>query len=153
VCRDELKEGMAHAHGSAFQGGHGDPLTTRTFPLFFEVLRLLLEAGVTTVAEAAFQDERWRTGLDPLTELAELRVVRCTVAPSTAFERVAARAAERESHLRAHGDGTAGLSADSWTEWYESFDHLSITAPTVEVSTTDGHEPGLDELLRFVNGL
>lgn len=151
VCRDELKEGMAHAHGSAFQGGHGDPLTERTFPLFFAVLTLLVDAGVTVVAEAAFQDRRWRAGLGPLGELAELRVIRCTVAPSTAYARVAARAAERESHARAHGDSTAGMSAESWAAWFESFEHLSPPAPSIEVDTTDGYEPGLDTLLRFVN--
>lgn len=151
VCRDELKEGMAHAHGSAFQGEHGDPLTERTFPLFFAVLTLLVEAGVTVVAEAAFQDRRWRAGLGRLGELAQLRVIRCTVAPSMAFARVAARATERESHARAHGDSTVGMSAESWAAWFESFEHLSLPVPSIAVDTTEGYEPALGELLRFVN--
>jgi predicted kinase len=77
ICRDELKEGMVHAHGEGFQGGHGDPLTQRTLPLFFEVLRVLVEAGVTVVAEAAFQDPLWRRGLEPFGPRARLRIVRC----------------------------------------------------------------------------
>jgi predicted kinase len=52
VCRDEIKEGMAHAT-PGFVGGAGDDLTRRTLPVFFEVIELLLKAGVTTVAEAA----------------------------------------------------------------------------------------------------
>jgi predicted kinase len=40
ICRDEIKEGMAHAQPGDFQGEHGDPLTVRTVPLFFEVLRM-----------------------------------------------------------------------------------------------------------------
>jgi hypothetical protein len=56
VCRDELKEGMVHAHGGVFEAAAGDPLTQRRLPPFFDVLRLLLTAEVTVVAEAAFQD-------------------------------------------------------------------------------------------------
>ena len=110
ICRDEIKEGMAHVHGPDFQGGHGDPLTQRTFPLFFDVLTMLVGAGVTVVAEAAFQDERWRTGLEPLVALAELRIIRCTVAPAAAF----AHATGRTNHARAHGDSTIGISAQDW---------------------------------------
>lgn len=49
-----------HASGPAL----GDALTMRTLPTFFSVLELLLRAGVTTVAEAAFQDHVWRPRLD-----------------------------------------------------------------------------------------
>src|SRR3954452_25248663 len=73
VCRDEIKEGMVHAHGGAFEAARGDPLTQRTLPVFFDVLRVLLAGGVTVVAEAAFQDGVWRQGLEPLTRHARLR--------------------------------------------------------------------------------
>ncbi len=136
ICRDELKEGMAHAHGSDFQGAPGDPLTQRTFPLFFDALTMLVAAGVTVVAEAAFQDSRWRLVLEPLAERAELRIVRCKVAAPVAH----ARAAGRAGHARVHGVGTTG-----------SFEHITLPAPTLDVDTTDGYDPGLDELLRFVN--
>ncbi len=55
ICRDEIKEGMVHA-ALGFVPGPGDELTMRTLPVFFDALELLLRAGVTTVAEAAFQD-------------------------------------------------------------------------------------------------
>ena len=56
ICRDEIKEGMVHA-SPGFVPATGDELTRRTLPVFFGVLELLLRAGVTTVAEAAFQDK------------------------------------------------------------------------------------------------
>ena len=65
ICRDEIKEGMVHTT-SGFVARPGDELTMRTLPVFFAVLELLLRAGVTTVAEAAFQDPVWRRGLAPL---------------------------------------------------------------------------------------
>src|SRR5918992_3313752 len=70
VCRDEIKEGMVHAEGGDFQPAPGDPLTRRTFATFFDVLRLLLDADVSVVAEAAFQDRLSRHGLEPLSERA-----------------------------------------------------------------------------------
>jgi len=95
VSRDEIKEGMVHAHGGDFEPARGDSLTQRTFPLFFDVLRLLLEGGVSVVAEAAFQDRLWRTGLQPLAGLARVRIVHCEVDAILAHERVASRSDAR----------------------------------------------------------
>ena len=151
ICRDELKEGMAHAHGVEFQGGHGDPLTQRTLPLFFDVLRVLVEADVTVVAEAAFQDRLWRQGLEPLAEHARLRIVHCRVDAAVSFQRASVRARASASRLRAHGDSTIGKGVAEWSEAFEGFEHLSLDVPTLDVDTTDGYEPGLDELVAFVN--
>src|SRR3954469_25298455 len=74
VCRDEIKEGMVHAHGGDFQAGSGDPLTVRTLPVSSAGRRVLDTPGVTVVAEAAFQARLWRQVLEPLSELAQLRV-------------------------------------------------------------------------------
>jgi predicted kinase len=135
VSRDEIKEGMVHAHGPGFEAAPGDPLTERTFPLFFDVLRVLLEGGVTVVAEAAFQDPAWRRGLEPLTELAELRVVHCHVDPALAGER-----AERRGMRPAHADGL-GIG--------RPFERLSL-APSIEVDTSDGYVPDLQAIVEFV---
>lgn len=151
VSRDEIKEGMAHASGPEFQGGHGDPLTRRTLPLFFDVVRRLIAGGVTVVAEAAFQDGRWRPDLDPLAELADLRIVRCRVDPATSFERATARAAAGESRLKAHGDSTIGLEVDDWARVFESFEHIAMAVPSLDVDTTDGYEPQLEQILSFIN--
>jgi predicted kinase len=69
VCRDEIKQGMAHAT-PGFEPTPDDPLNQRTLAAFFDVLGVLLRAGVTVVAEAAFQDKLWRPNLEPLTDLA-----------------------------------------------------------------------------------
>ena len=45
ICRDEIKEGMAHLT-PGFVPGPGDELTRRTLPVFFGVLELLLRAEV-----------------------------------------------------------------------------------------------------------
>lgn len=73
ICRDEIKEGMAH-NTTGCAPGPGDEVTARTNPTSFAVLELLLRAGVTTVAEAAFQDRVWRPGLEPLRHPARIRI-------------------------------------------------------------------------------
>jgi len=103
---------------------------------------------VTVVAEAAFQDHRWRPQLEPLRELA--RIVRCRVDPAVAFERAVGRAEASTVRLQAHGDSTVG-GLEQWTKAFASFEHISIDAPTLDVDTTDGYAPGLDEIASFVN--
>ena len=151
ICRDEIKEGMAHARGADFRGGHGDPLTQRTLPLFFEVLHVLVAAGVSVVAEAAFQDRLWKPALEPLSQRAQLRIVRCKVDAAVSFERAVRRAANSENRLRAHGDTTLGKGIEDWANAFDSFDHISVSAPSIDVDTTEGYDPTFEEIVAFVN--
>jgi predicted kinase len=151
ICRDEIKEGLVHAYGADFQGGHGDPLTQRTLPLFFDVVTMLITAGVTLVAEAAFQDGRWRAGLAPLTNRAHLRIVRCTVDPAVSFERAATRAVGSDARRKAHGDSAIETGVDDWARAYESFERISIAAPSIDVDTSDGYAPSLEEIVNFID--
>jgi predicted kinase len=147
ICRDEVKEGMVHATGG-FVGGQGDELTMRTLPTFFGVLELLLKAGVTTVAEAAFQDRVWRPRLEELRDLARIRIVHCATGPDTAWARVRRRREERPLR-RAHDES---YDATEHALRHAGFERVSIEAPWLEVDTTDGYRPGLDEVVAFING-
>jgi len=147
ICRDEIKEGMVHAYGDDFMPGVGDPLTRRAFPVFFEVLRVLLTAGVTVVAEAAFQDGNWRKGLEPLVGLAKVVVVQCSVEEAVARERIERRRATTASR-RAHADSQ--LLAREDPRAFASFERLSIPVPSIVVDTTDGYAPGLEQIVAFV---
>ncbi len=148
VCRDEIKEGMVHAT-PGFVAAQGDQLTNRTFPVFFQILELLLQAGVTTVAEAAFQDHVWRPRLEPLASLAAIRIVHCTVPPEVAFRRTQQRA--RDNPLRrAHADPGPNDQA-SYHAAHRAFARPALDTPSLEVDTTDGYRPPLDQILAFVN--
>jgi predicted kinase len=148
ICRDEIKEGMMQAT-PGFEPGTGDELTLRTLPVFFGVLELLLTAGVTTVAEAAFQDHVWRPRLEPLRGLAQIRIVHCMVTAGVAFERSLRRS--EENPLRAaHADPRPGDAADR-ARAHQTFNRVAVQAPWIEVDTTDGYRPGLSEIVAFAS--
>jgi predicted kinase len=149
ICRDEIKEGMAHPH-PGFVAAPGDELTMRTLPIFFRVVELLLHAGVTTVAEAAFQDHVWRPRLEPLRDLARLRIVHCVVAHDVALWRVLQRGQDNPVR-QVHADPGPDRDPTDFARRRGTFDRVSVEAPWLEVDTTDGYQPGLDEVVRFVN--
>ncbi|MGO9604716.1 MAG: AAA family ATPase [Candidatus Binataceae bacterium] len=147
VCRDEIKEGLGHAAGNKPAGD----APQRTFETFFSVLRLLLSAGVTVVAEAAFQDKLWRPDLEPLLNLADIRIVHCTVNPALARERIARRMADQKASRASHPDRELLEALDSGRRSLESFEPISISGPSLRVATTDGYDPNLDRIIAFVN--
>jgi predicted kinase len=149
ICRDEIKEGMVHTT-PGFVAGPGDELTARTLPVFFAVLELLLTADVTTVAEAAFQDKVWRPRLEPLRPLAQIRIVQCVTSADVALERQLRRRQDNPLCL-AHGDPGPGDVAEHAERW-AAFDRVRIDAPSIEVDTSDGYRPGLEEIVAFVGG-
>ncbi len=142
---------MVHAEGGDFQGARGDPLTQRTSPVFFDVLGVLLAAKVTVVAEAAFQDRLWRQGLEPLVDLARLRIVQCRVDAAVSLERAARRSAADEAHRSAHGDSPIGTGIEEWQQALASFGRVSIPAPSIDVDTTDGYAPDIAEIVDFID--
>jgi len=149
ICRDEIKEGMVHAT-PGFVPGPGDELTMRTLPAFFGVLELLLAAGVTTVAEAAFQDRIWRPRLTPLLPLARTRIVHCTVDPEVAFERIVRRG--KASAVRAAHADPVPDDAAHYVRRHLAFDRVSLDAPWIEVDTTSGYRPVIGQVVAFING-
>jgi predicted kinase len=140
LCRDEIKEGMVAATPD-FVPGPSDPLTVRSYELFFATIRLFLEHGVTHVAEAAFQHANWVRGLEPLLPLAWLRIVRCHVQPAIAQARAESRRGEQRS--RAAHDDIGQFSVD------RSFEPIHLDVPTLDVDTIDGYRPDLEVIAAF----
>ncbi len=140
LCRDEIKEGMV-ASNPGFVPAISDALTARTYDLFFEAIALLLRAEVTLIAEAGFQHSLWCRGLEPLTGLANLRILRCQSPDELARERALARMAA-EATRAAHADGEH-FSVP------RTFDAIHVDAPTLDVDTSNGWHPDLEEIAAF----
>jgi predicted kinase len=134
VCRDEIREGMHHA-------GTPDPTMRRTYTAFFDTLGVLLRAGVTVVAEAAFQDRLWRPVLSPLAGLAAIRVVRCVTDPAVARERMIRRLDDPVRAAHADREMLARPPA-AWAP-------ITLAVPTLDVDTSDGYSPGLSAIVAF----
>jgi predicted kinase len=143
ICRDEIKEGMVHAH-PGFTPGPGDPLTRRTFTTFFDVLHLLLRARVTVVAEAAFKGSVWQPHLERLSEFAELRVVQCTVDAAIAHARRTQRDAGSSIRQAAHEAPTGKPPT--------SFESISLAVPSICVDTTEKYHPAMEDIISFIHG-
>jgi len=135
---------MVHAFGPGFQPAVSDPLTVRTYGLFFETVGLLLRGGVTVVAEAAFQHRIWEQGLTPLRGLSDLRVVRCSVPLDLLRERQRPRLADLPTRA-AHADLALLLEQGEEPGW----DAIHLDVPTLDVDSSDGYEPTLDEIADF----
>ena len=140
ISRDAIKEGMVGAH-PGFVPTTDDPLTRRTYDVFFAVIDLLLEAKVTMVAEAAFGHQVWVQGLDRLARAPELRVVRCLVEESVARGRMERRLVETAARA-AHADAEHLALAPR-------YEPLSLAAPTLDVDTADGYRPTLTAIAKF----
>lgn len=138
---------MVHATGD-FVAAPSDELTLRTLPTFFQVLELLLNAGVTTVAEAAFQDRLWRPHLQPLHEIAGIRVVHCQVTAEIARTRIQRRQVEN-SVRRAHADAHL-LTRQAHASEHNGFHRVQLDVPEIDVDTSDEYRPDLDEIATFV---
>ena len=119
-----------------------DPLTLRTYDLFFITIRLFLEYGVTHVVEAAFQHAGWARGLEPLRTLAEFRIVRCHVDPAVA--RVRAQQRGRQQPSRAAHDDTGHFAID------RLFEPLALDAPTLDIDTSDADSTHIEAVVAFV---
>lgn len=132
LSRDEIREGIVHA-------GTADPRMRHTYRIFTETVTALVTAGVSVIAEAAFQDHLWQPILTPLIGRTDLRVIRCRIDPATARDRIAARALAVPTRT-AHGG--APVAADAWTP-------ITLPVPILEVDTTDGYVPGEAEIALF----
>ena len=166
---------MVHAN-PGFVAGPGDALTVKTLPVFFGLLDTLLDAGVTVVAEAAFQDHVWQPRLGRLRSLADIRIIVCVVGATVRSQRIARRrntSPTRAAHADpgpahgdpgpahvdpgpAHGDlGTrreAGHFANPGARTAEdSFTLIASADARLDVDTTSGYSPPLQEIVAFIN--
>jgi predicted kinase len=135
VCRDEIKEGMV------------GPTNEAASSVFFEVVGLLARRGVTTVAEAAFQDHVWRPNLEPLLLAGvDVRVAQCHADAHVLWR----RRVERGS--RAAHDDEPLLDEAGARAYADAFVRVALDVPSIDIDTTDGYRPALDEVAAFVRG-
>jgi len=142
ICRDEIKERLAARTDSA------DDLNLQTLKEFFDTLGGILKTGSSLVAEAAFQDRLWRPGLEPLKNLARIRIVRCVIDPEIARERITHRAAETPSRA-IHADAELLQRIAEGKQPIQSWIPIALDVPCLVVNNTQGWQPSLDRIIEF----
>lgn len=143
VCRDEIKERMAAAGTDPAEN-----LDLKTLEAFFHTLGELLKSGTSLVAEAAFQDRLWRPGLEPLADVADIRIIRCVVDPELARTRITHRAATQPSRS-VHGDAAFLRRIAEGQRPIESWVPIALDVPSLVVDTTQGWKPSLARIVEF----
>ncbi|MCZ0978672.1 AAA family ATPase [Streptomyces diastatochromogenes] len=144
VIRDEIKQGMVLSAAPSPDGTAHLSIPARN--AFFDTTTVLLKAGVTVVVESALQGCLWRPGLEPLSELASIRVIRCTPPIETIVQRITRRAKD-DIHRTAHADHSLLEEIAAGTYIPGSFVGISLDVPTLLVDTTDGYTPGIKEII------
>lgn len=147
VIRDEIKQGMVLAAGLT-HGRDWDELNMPTLTAFFNVLGVLVRAGVTVVAEAAFQRRLWVPNLVALAPVADIRVIHCTASTSVIRDRITRRV-EINPHRRVHNDGDLLAEITAGRHSVEHFESVDLDVPALTVDTTDGYCPDLEAIARF----
>ncbi|GAA1412114.1 hypothetical protein GCM10009639_64200 [Kitasatospora putterlickiae] len=143
VCRDEIKERMVAAGADP-----ADHLDLKTLEAFFRTIGELVKSGTSLVAEAAFQDRLWRPGLEPLVDLAGIRVIRCVVDPECARVRITRRAAEVPSRA-VHADADLLRRIAEGERPIESWVPIALDVPCLVVDTTQDWKPSLARIVEF----
>ncbi|MFB7718880.1 AAA family ATPase [Nocardia sp. NPDC056100] len=148
IIRDEIKQGMVLNSTSSPETGFED-LNVPALHAFFDTVTVLASAGVSLIAEAAFQDRLWRPNLEPLAEFADIRIIHCTAPQSVLYERIAGRAAINP-HRRAHNDDALIAAMAAGAQSVDPFVPVRMNVAQLTVDTTDGYRPGLEHIARFI---
>lgn len=140
VSRDRLKEGALRTEG---RDAPADPaLALRICDAFFAEIELLVRANVSLVAEAAFQNKVWAPRLEPLMELADVRVIVCEVPREVAIERRRDRERRDPIWSRYHP------APEGWET--EPYNPPRLEVPTLAVSTAQELRPSFEEIASFL---
>jgi predicted kinase len=137
ICRDEIKEGFVNTIGR--KGQPGDIAERGVYETFFDTVTLLLNRRVTLVAEAAFQHKLWAPKLEPLREIARVRIVVCTVDPALARSRHVERGLADPARERFHHDRAMHADREGRELPIGEYDPPRIDVPTLTVDTSDGY--------------
>lgn len=140
VSRDAIKEGVLRTLGMELAANR--ELTHQVYEAFFANIELLLGANTSLVAEAAFQHKAWFSKLEPLTEVADIRIIFCAVPPQLAHARRMLRAQKDPLFSRYHPDPVAKETGDA------PFEVLRMDVPTLSVDTTI--EPNIPQINAFL---
>ncbi|MEM9516380.1 MAG: AAA family ATPase [Actinomycetota bacterium] len=147
VSRDDIKTGLHVTHRS------NDPNEARrfaeqAFDTFFETISVMVQNGVSLVAEAAFHANRAHTPIAELSDSCQLIHVALITPDEIAIERYLERAQARPRHP-SHNDKRFGEEMRNGTKSVDVY-RLALPCPTLSVDGSDQWDPSIDEIVTFI---
>ena len=149
VSKDEIKAGLVRSGGGS--GAEiGSPVGQQAWALFLETMERFVAAGVSLVAEQAFERPRSTATLGPFVARASTRIVHLSTPSAVCEQRFRARAVAHAGRRVAHPDTQLLELIErgdlDWSMW----EAPDVDAPVLRVDTTNGYDPPLAEILAFV---
>lgn len=150
ISRDEIKEGYVVSTDSIHDELPKESNWKAT-ETFFSSIRLLLESGVSVVAEAAFQHKVWSIAIPDWILLSRTRVVLCEPKPETCAQRHLERGLTDSSRERFHGDPRVKHFRETGEVLGPSeYIPPSFNCPLLKVDTEDSYEPSIKGIVDWL---
>jgi hypothetical protein len=119
--------------------------------VFYEVVRRLLDAGAGVVAETNFHTGASEPALRRLAERRHAVLVHCHAPRALTFQRFRERLASGERHPYFMDEAPlAEIAAGQLPAAWSRAVPLDIGIPRLDVDTSDGYSPGLEEIAAFI---
>ena len=148
ITKDDVKESLADALGAGDRERSRE-LGAAAYGVMQRLASRMLDERVNVILEANFWREQSEPWLRALAQGRDAPVIMCTAAPDVRRERFRSRGAAGERHA-IHLD--AEILANEWTEDDSAF-RVDLGTRTLDVDTTHGPTPSLDEIARWIEPL
>ncbi len=149
VSRDRVKEGYVHSLNVGHDALADDSNLVAT-NAFFDIVKFMLDRGISCIAEAAFQHKLWAARLPALADVANVHMIVCRVKESDALDRFLRRGLENPMRLRFHDDPGVRMAMQGGKPKIGVYAEPQLSIPTYPVDTTDGYQPSINELQRMI---
>ena len=148
LSKDELKEALGDELGAPSDVPASQRLGLAAYRILYAVTARILESGGGAVIESNFRRGQSEPELHSIIELVDARLVHCSAGPETVQARYTKRHERGDRHpVHLDAQRAAGLADDLASG---RFAPLDLDIPTVVVGTDDGYEPGLEQVLGFL---
>ena len=149
ISRDEIKEGLVNTIKNVEQIEDG--VKWQVYEAFFSVIEILLSNRITLIAEAAFQHKLWQPKLKLLKEIAQIKIVHCSIDPKLARLRFVRRGLFDPQRAYFHGEKAMQTAKEAIELPASEYNPPMMNVPTIEVDTSEGYEPKISEIVSFID--
>jgi predicted kinase len=147
LSRDEIKEGHLYTLNQSHKE-MDKSVDLHIYQTFFEITDLFISKGISIIIEAAFQDKLWKPKLLEFEGKAEIKIIVCKTNNKLIKSRFTSRILSDAGREKFHGDKS--ISKEHFDSLTKNYQPVRINKPTLEVDTTNGYKPVIQEIVKFL---